>query len=1246
MWDQCFGLCPPVTRVVRANLRDAKRRWERTQSTVVRGGILVRAGMSGKDFRMTSRACSWKLRFLLGALALLFVGGQQLYGQSQITASLSGTVLDAAGQSVSGAKVILTSPEKGISRTYTTVDNGLYTFTLLPPGDYALEVDASGFKRYKQDGLTLAAGQTADLNVNLIVGAISEHIEVTSQAPLLNAENANIASDISARQVAELPLNLRNVIGLAVLNSSVSNAAELQIVGAPGISGSADQDVSFLNFGGTFFNTAEYLLDGTWDTRLDWGGVIYVPSVDAVEEFKVQTNAFTSQYGFSSGNVVNVVTKSGSNQFHGDAFEFYRNSSVDAKYYFNGGAQPDFHRNQFGGTFGGPIKKNKTYFFAYYEGLRSATPATFVGTMPTDAERTGDFSQLLGPQVVDPTTNKPVFDAVGRPVFSGAIYNPFSTRQVTLGQIDPVTGLPVTNLPPGKTTGFLRDSFPGNIIPTNLLDAIAKGIAAGPYWPKPTSGGLISNFTSAAAAAAHSNEYSIRIDHNFSENDRVTGRWSQKFESKINSPTYYGASNAGGPGVTAPNNRYSANVGYNHVFSPTFDMGLNFGVNRHVEQSTTQSFGFKSSTLGLPSFIDSIAPSFPEIQPQSYSSLGAQAGLDNYIVPQTIYTISSDFTKVRGKHTLAFGFSDFWAFLDGGHYANTVLQFQTTTTAGPDPQLSTPGTGNGFASFLLGAGSGNDSTGFNQFPAMRKHLLGWYLQDGWRVTPRLTLNLGLRYEIQTAPTERINAQQYFDFTAVNPISSKVGFNVPGELVFNTSGHRSLYNTPHKNFAPRVSAAYQLRDKIVLRGGYGVFYVPSYYNQGPNIGYSQGTPWVTTLNSGLNPSSTLSGNATLGLPSAFPSGQVPVTGNSLGGLTDVGFGLNPVVNPIRHSPYVQQWMLGAQYSFTNNDLLDISYVGNHGVHVLAQYLEWNEFPVSDLAKGNQLNAQVPNPFFGAITSSGCGLNNPTVQQGQLLLPFPEYCSVTEAQPAAAGSTYNALQATYTHRWHSGLQLNVSYTFSKFLDNAQGSSGWAFPGSGSSVRNSYNLAAERSVDASDLTHSLVVNYTYELPFGKGKQFGGDWNKPMNAVLGGWQWSGILTTHSGLPISINPAANNTGGFGFNQRPNIVPGVSPVPANQSIHDWINPAAFSQPQPFTFGNSPRFLSSLRAPGYFNWDMGIQKYWNFSESRRLQFRIEMFNALNHPNFFVPDSNLGDANFGTITGAYPARSVQFAGKFYF
>lgn len=1200
--------------------------------------------------------CVWQICAMVGVVLFVFIGCRPFYGQNQeVAATLSGTVVDSTGLPINGAKVTLTSSVNGIVRTYTTLDSGLFTFTLLPPAVYSLDVNVTGFKDYRQKGITLGAGQTVQQNVRLTVGSTSETIEVTAQSPLLNADNANISSDVSARQVVDLPLNLRNVISLAELNSSVSNTAEEQIVGAPGISGSADQDVSFLNFGGTFFGTAQYLLDGSWDTRVDWGGVLYVPSADAVQEFKIQTNAFTSQYGFSSGNVVNVVTKSGTNQLHGDAWMFYRNSAYDARYYFNDGAQPAFHRDQFGATIGGPIIKNKLYFFGYYEGLRQATPATFLGTMPTSAERGGDFSALLGTQVGT--------DYLGRPISAGELYNPFSTRLVTCGASDAVTGDLVSNCPAGATTEFIRDPLSGNIasgagvtniVPNGMIDSIASSVANGNYWPQPNTTALINNFTAASAAAAHSNEYSIRIDYNLSNNDRFWGRWSQKYEQKINFPTYYGASNVGGPGDVAPNNRYSANIGYSHIFSPTFALSANLGVNRHVEQSTTQSFGFKSSTLGLPSFLDGIAPSFPEFQPQSYSPLGAQAGLDNYVVPQTMWTSSVDLTKIHGKHQLGFGFMDIWARIDGGHYASTVLQFQTTSTAGPDPQNATANTGNGFASFLLGVGSGNDNTGFNKFPATDKHMLGWYLQDDWKASRKLTLNLGFRYEIQTAPVERYNDQEYFDFTATNPISKAVGANYPGQLVFNSSGNRGLYDTSHTNFAPRIGVAYQLRDKLVLRGGYGIFFSPNYYGQGPNIGFSQGTPWVTSLNSGLNPFTTLSGNAslscsnganTIACQSAFPNGQVLPTGNAQGGLTDVGFGLNPVINPVRHSPYVQQWMTGAEYSLTNNDLIDIAYVGNHGVHVLSQYLEWDEMPASALAAGNGLFNQVPNPFFGAITSSGCGLDQPTVAAGQLLRRFPEYCSVTEAPPAVGGSTYNALQATYTHRWHSGLDMNVSYTYSKFQDDVQGSAGWAFPGSGSSVRNSYNLAAEHSVDVSDTPHSLVVHYNYELPFGTNKVIGKGWNKGVNAALGGWQWSGILTAKSGLPLSINPATNNTGGFGFNQRPDLVAGVNPVPQNQTIDNWINPAAFAQPAAFAFGDSPRFLSDLRAPKYFMWDMGVNKWWELGEARRLQFRFELFNALNHPDFFEPDTNLGDSTFGTISSAYPARSSQFGLKFY-
>jgi hypothetical protein len=1203
---------------------------------------------------MWRRERALKLCFVLGALVILFLGGKPLYGQSSsaFTATLSGTVVDPAGAAVNGAKVTLTDTETGFARTYATKDTGLYTFTFLAAGAYQLQVEAPGFKVYKQKGISLAAGQNVQQNVSLSVGAVTQSVEVTSQAPLVNAENANISEDLSSRFAQDLPLNFRSVISLTLINSSVNNAAEQQVVGAPGLSQTADQDISFLNFGGTFFDTASYLIDGTWDTRADWGGVVYVPSVDDVQEMKIQTNAFTAQYGWSSGNVVNIVTKSGTNQFHGDAWEFYANSSADAKYYFNDGPQPAFHRNQFGGTIGGPIKKNKLYFFAYYEGLRQASPETSVFTLPTTAERGGDFSALLGAQTG--------VDYLGRPIFAGEVYNPFSTRQVTCGGTDSVTGDSVSNCPAGATTEYIRDPISGNVqngtgvtnmIPAALIDTIAGKIAAANYWPSPGSG-MVNNFTGTGAAPEHSNEYSGRIDYIINDNNRVYGRWSQKYQTKTNTPDFFGATDPAGPGLVNPNNRYSTNLGINHVFDPTFTMNFNFGVNRHVEAAAGQGLGFQASSLGLPSFIDGIAPEFPQITEQGYAPIGAVGGNNDYITPQTFWTTSVDFTKLKGRHEFDFGFTDVWLRIDGGHYGETTLNFDTASTTGPDPNNPTAGTGDGFATFLLGVGT-NSQTNYQAFQATDKHFLGWYIQDGFKVTPRVTFNLGLRYEIQTAPTERHNAQNYFSFTAVNPISAQVGATYPGELIYNSPTNSGLYDTPYNNVAPRVSVAIQAANKLVFRAGYGIFYVPNFYGQGPNDGFSQATPWNTSLNNGLNPASTLSGNANVNCDNAgvlapcgpgFTTERLP-SGNSAGGLQDVGFGAT-ITNYSRSTPYVQQWMAGGEYSFTPNDLLDISYVGNHGTNVLATGLQWEQMSPGSLALGNTLFNQVPNPFFGHITSSSCGLNNSTVILEQTLVPFPEYCSVFEPEPAAGASSYDALEVTYTHRWHSGLDLNLSYTFSKFMDDVQGNSGWAIPGSGTNNLNSYNLAADYSVDGTNLPHRFVATYDYALPFGAGKQFGSDWSRPVDAVLGGWQWSGILTAESGLPISIQPAVNNVG-FGFNQRPNVVPGVSPIPASQSINDWINSAAFSQPAAFTFGDAPRFFSNIHGPKYFDWDMAVQKYWNFTESKRLQFRFEMFNALNHPDFFQPDTNLGDgANFGRITSAYQARTVQGAVKFYY
>ena len=339
----------------------------------------------------------------------------------------------------------------------------------------------------------------------------------------------------------------------------------------------------------------------------------------------------------------------------------------------------------------------------------------------------------------------------------------------------------------------------------------------------------------------------------------------------------------------------------------------------------------------------------------------------------------------------------------------------------------------------------------------------------------------------------------------------------------------------------------------------------------------------------------------------------------------------------------QWMGGVQYALTNNDMIDVSYVGNRGVHIQQGGMNFNQLPTSDLSLGNRLLAQVSNPFYGKISGSGCGLSSQTVSYGQLLRPFPEFCDVSISQVLNSWSRYDALQVTYTHRWNSGLNVLASYTYSKFTDNTGGTNSWAAVGFGIPIRNNYNLAVEKSVDGADIPNSLVVSYIYEIPVGKGKKMGGNFNPVANAVLGGWQLTGISTLKDGFPIGVNGGSNNTGSFGGNQRPNL--NGDPTVSHPTLQQWFNTSAFQQPAPFTFGNAPRYMSNVRSPGMEVFDIGIQKWFYWRDIMKLQFRAEMFNAFNRANFYSPDAGFGNASFGRISATLPPRDVQLALKLY-
>src|SRR3984957_6514499 len=701
------------------------------------------------------------------------------------TATLSGVVSDSSKAVLPKAQVTLVSPEKGINRIFTTDAVGRFSFTQLPPATYSLSVQVPGFEKYQQNGIVLNAADSASQNVSLMVGSSEVSVTVTAEASLLNTDNSNVATSLDAKEIVELPLNVHNVYGLTTLNSSVSNTSESQMLlgGGRNTTDNADQDISFLNFNGGFFGNPAFLLDGSWDTDPEWGAVIFVPSVDGVQEFKIQNNSFTAQYGWSTGNVVNVVTKSGSNAFHGDVYEFYRNSVLDSNLWFNnhnGLARESFNRNQYGGSAGGPLyipglyrQREKTFIFGLFERLTLATPTNSTFNVPDSNFRAGHFAELLGPQQGT--------DALGRPIYVGQIYNPRSTRPITAGAVDPTTGLIATR------TGYIRDPIANNDITTlGPLDPIGAKLVG--YYPTPTGSGLNNNFIASGTAPAHSNEYLIRADHNIKDSSRIYFRYSYKQEFKTGTPEFWGGNNPAGPGNARPNNRYNMAAGFSQVFSPTLTMNILAGVEVWHETSTNQSRGFNPSSLGLPSYLDQNSPEFPIVNIGGVSPLGP---LTNETVTNhgPIGSVSVDFIKSLGRHTLNFGGMFVELEDDQSNFFQSTLDSGGTFTAGPDPNNPTGfSTGNGTAQLLMGVldntappGKNPTSAGTTYNPAVATHYFGWYVQDDWNALPKLTLILGIRYEIQTAPTYRHNVSSVFNPTALNPISSAVGETLPGAL---------------------------------------------------------------------------------------------------------------------------------------------------------------------------------------------------------------------------------------------------------------------------------------------------------------------------------------------------------------------------------------------------------------------------------------------------------------------------------
>jgi hypothetical protein len=1146
---------------------------------------------------MFNKFCKTDARLSLVLSWLLVLAG--LVAGQTFTGTITGVVTDPAGAVIVGAQVTLINTTTNETRELKSNEEGRFTFAQLQPSFYVLKVTYAGFREYQRTSFQLSPNQTLEANVAMVAGAASETVTVSAGLQLLDTQTANQSFTLQSQDVKELPVVGRNPFALFHTQAGA-------VAPRTGVSGStSDQNHNRFSINGGRDETVRILIDGIPVVAGDWGGLIASPGVDAVSEFQIIRNAYDAQYGRTAGAVINLTTKSGSQQFHGTGFGYLRNDNLDANNFFNNRnnvRKAEFKRTQFGGTIGGPIWKSaKLYGFFGYEGLREGSPTTRIVTVPTERERNGDFTQS--------------FNSNGTPV---VVYDPATTRA------DPAN--------PGK---FLRTAFAGNVIPANRLDPVA--VAALKLLPLPNRAGRtaanLDNFIGVGTNTINNNRYDTRVDWVATEKYTVFGRFTKATQEGVPATLY---PVAGETNRNSLNPRWTVSIGNTFTLSPTLILNLQLGGGKWTEANLPKLTDFDSTTLGFPA---AIARAFDvAVPPQFNLSDYTTIGNTNYsVAARSTWSAQVNASKQLTNHSLKFGYTLEHYMLGLDETQSATFNFNRFFSVGPDPDLRGAVTaGNTIASFLLGAGaSGNAPRNARNYGIQAYHSL--YLQDAWNATARLTVNAGLRYELQRGRTERYNRLNYFDFNAASPLATQAGLpNLKGGLVFVTDDDPFQWKTPKTDFAPRLGLAYKITDKIVARAGYGLYYQPS-VNVGPvgNDGFSLTTEWVATLDSGRtinNP-----------LRNAFPTGIAEPTGAAAGLASAVGTSIRSFQRE-RPTPYVQQYSADIQWELGRGTLFEIGYSGTQGRKLSFGYnalyagMNINQVPDAELARGAALREQVTNPFFGTIRTGPLAAR--TVERRQLLRPYPQFLDVNILDMHGASSSFNAFVTRFQKRFSDGMMVSASYQFSQALDNSSENQGWEV---NDRTRNYYNLAGERSVSAHDVPHSLAVTYVYELPVGKGRKFGNDWHPVVNAVAGGWQMNAIFKMDSGLPL-IFEAPNNSFSFASWQQPNIKSGVSLQEPNRTIDRWFNTDAFEQPRDYTYGNAPRFVDEVRYSRVNNWDLSLAKNFRPWEKTRIQFRAEMFNAFNRVQFGRANTTFGNPAFGRVTGTAPGngpRTIQMA-----
>jgi hypothetical protein len=1164
--------------------------------------------------------------FLFGALIAVLLSAPNFYAQTSFGA-IVGTVTDSSGAPVPDAQLTLTNLATTQKREMKSSADGLYQFVNLPPGQYRVEAQKAGFKRINREPVVVETQSTARIGLTLQIGDVSQTIEVTAQTPLIQAESSSLGQVIDERKTTELPLNGRNPLNLVALVPSVVPQ------GGSMSSPNGQNPFAWGNYqiGGGMANQSMVWLDGSPVNGSYLNITALIPTQDSLQEFKVATNNLSPEYGRFAGGVVNFTTKSGTNQLHGSAWEFLRNKQLNANTFFNnraGLARPAFTQNQFGFNIGGPVYipkiydgRNKTFFFVDYEGFRLRQGQSFTETVPTAAERGGDLSAL------------------------GPIYDPLTT----CGSGAP--GSPACA--PGQNQ-YDRQLFPGSRIPTNRLNPTALKFLN--LYPAPNAAGGaggINNFVTNASVGGGNNETVVRLDQNVSDKQHISARY-----------TYWGNLNLAidplGTGVcqdrcTEIFNTNNFVFSDTYSFSPTTILEVRASYQRFSYDRTPKTLGYDLTQLGWPAALNTeatfLALPNPVISGFDTANTFGSGGTGSVIVDRNDNDrIAGTLTKIAGNHTLKFG----GEFLRLTHnYAQTnnptgTLNFNSGFTNNNAITPKGLNQSTGLPSFLLGYASGGNASS----PALvagRQFYPALFASDDWHVTSRLTLNLGVRWEHASPWTERYNRLSFFDPTQPNSVLAAAGQTYLGNIdLVNTPANNSLRSNIRPNwkqFAPRVGLAYQITPKTVFHAGYGLFWLPNdvAWDYAPNNDpiNTFGTQYVASVYTGV-PASDIS--------NPFPGGIIPPPGrnpNYANILLGQGVTESQLANPYG---YAQQWNADLQREFGNGFLIDVAYGGAKGTHLPVDGRQLNQLPDQYLSLGQQLTTNVANPFAGVVQSGS--LSKASVQQGQLLRPYPQYTGVAFSGAGIGNSTYESLQVKAEKRFSGGASLLVAYTHAKLISDTDTITGWLESGGTGGHQDWNNLRADKSLASFDTPDRLVVSYVMDIPVGKGRKYLSNANSFVNAAIGGWGVEGVTTIQSGFPLHFGTNQNLTNSQGGGSRPNVVAGCDGSvsgSAQSRLDGWFNTACFSQPLPFTFGNASRTDPSLRSPGIANWDFSAFKKFPFGPDRRynIEFRSEFFNIFNRVQFGYPGQTQGSSSFGIVSSQQNTpRLVQFALRFAF